>query len=76
MEQGWRLTPESLSPPGRNLQEMITSLKAEVESHKQELQAGKRPSGRGCGEVWAGLSDWRVGDGSSHRVLSALPSSP
>lgn len=54
---------------------MITSLKAEVESHKQELQAGKRPSGRGCGEMVAGLSDWRVGDGSSHKVLSALPSS-
>lgn len=50
MEQGWRLTPESLNPPGGNLQEMITSLKAEVESHKQELQAGETLRER----VWRG----------------------
>ncbi|XP_043332249.1 uncharacterized protein LOC122446300 isoform X2 [Cervus canadensis] len=33
---------QALNSQGGNLQEMITSLKAEVESHKQELQAGWR----------------------------------
>uniref|UniRef100_E1BJL5 C-type lectin domain containing 10A n=1 Tax=Bos taurus TaxID=9913 RepID=E1BJL5_BOVIN len=31
---------QALNSQGRSFQEMITSLKAEVESHKQELQAG------------------------------------
>ncbi|XP_061246922.1 C-type lectin domain family 10 member A-like isoform X1 [Bos javanicus] len=32
---------QALNSQGRNFQEMITSLKAEVESHKQELQAAR-----------------------------------
>lgn len=53
--EGWELSPRYPCPPGGSLQNKVTSLKAEVENNKQELQAGERPSwsaGRGWGGSW------------------------
>lgn len=50
------------------MQEVITSLKAEVENQKQEVQAGELLEPRGSGGGGWG--------GGSCRVLSACPSSP
>lgn len=55
------LTPDlkSLIPPGQSLQETITSLKAEVEDHRQELLAGERPcSPKAYGRVCMGEASW------------------
>lgn len=48
-------SPPPTCPPGGSLQETTTSLKAEVENHKRELQAGEKPRpprGEGWGWGW------------------------